>query len=324
MPMWMSGADCSGDGVGSFPRRRLSREGFDAHLAAGGSRSRASGSPTRPHRHRRRPLSRSCSTPFETAWAVVLGLGGEGVGVQRLVPGGGQHGGDAAPTRPRVAAVIRPAWTRWWAALWSQQLRPSKNRSGSAPSWSSRPARGHGAQDRSVASAEGARGGHGGLRWLRGGLWCVTRSVCRPRTAVRTHRRDQQRVYGRAGNPAHPVRPLAGRRRSLRPTPTAAGRGATARRWCCGRPGQVGTATSTVGRGCRGRAIRIPDTGPARRGGAHSAAARPFSGACANSATKAPHASRPVAAMGPAHLDTRKISGRTGKNGRERAPCGPR
>jgi hypothetical protein len=43
------------------------------------------------------------------------------------------------PTRPSVAAAISPQRTRWWAADWSQQHRPSKNRSGSAPSTSSAP-----------------------------------------------------------------------------------------------------------------------------------------------------------------------------------------
>ena len=92
-------------------------------------------------------------------------------------PAGVRAAATRWPTRPSVAAAIRPARTRWWAADWSQQQRPSRNRSGSVPSCSSRPACRHGAQDRSVASAEGARGGHGGLRGCEAAVVCDTFSL---------------------------------------------------------------------------------------------------------------------------------------------------
>ena len=108
------------------------------------------------------------------------------------------------PTRPSAAAAMRPARTRWWAAVWSQQHRPSRNRSGSAPS-KLRPARRDGAQDRSVASAQGARGGHGGLRGAMG-LLLLIRSLCRPGSTSTLPRTPPRSRTGWAGNPAHPVR----------------------------------------------------------------------------------------------------------------------
>ena len=112
------------------------------------------------------------------------------------------------PTRPSAAAAMKPARTRWCAAVWSQQQRPSKNRSGSVPSCELRPARRHGAQDRSVASAEGARGGHDGLRAVEAGCWSVTTFTLSTRFDGHTHRRGHATRTGWAGNPAHPVRRL--------------------------------------------------------------------------------------------------------------------
>jgi glycosyl hydrolase family 10 len=55
------------------------------------------------------------------------------------LPDGVRAAATRWPTRPSVAAAIRPARTRWWAAGWSQQQRPPRNRSGSVPSASSAP-----------------------------------------------------------------------------------------------------------------------------------------------------------------------------------------
>ena len=98
-----AGADAGAEGeavvtvLDRFIAAGVSRESFDIALAAG--RIAVAGE---------RITDPATPAPPPTAVAIMLGagetargvvqavLGGEGVGVQRLVPGGGQHGGDAA------------------------------------------------------------------------------------------------------------------------------------------------------------------------------------------------------------------------------------
>jgi len=59
--------------------------------------------------------------------------------LRACLPAGVRAAATRSPTSLSVVAAIRPARTRRWAADWSQQQRPSRNRSGSVPKQSSAP-----------------------------------------------------------------------------------------------------------------------------------------------------------------------------------------
>jgi len=120
--------------------------------------------------------------------------GGEGVAAQGVLSGRGEDGGDALPDPAEGGGGDQAGTEEVVGGGLVAAAAAVEEQVGLAAQLQLRPACRYGAQDGSVASAEGARGGHAGLRTCEAEAVLWNTFSLSTRFGVRTHRRGQERA----------------------------------------------------------------------------------------------------------------------------------